>query len=67
MLKGNSLSPLGAKKKDVGAALQMLIRTLRSEDSDGRENVAEKVNSLSSNLHCDYSKSLTLSNVGGPS
>ena len=33
---------------------------LRSEDSDGRGNVAEKVNSRSLNLHPDYSKSLTL-------
>ena len=38
-----------------------------SEDSDGSENVAEKVNSRSFNLHHDYSKSLTLSNVGEPS
>ena len=37
---------------------------LRSEDSDGGGNVAEKVNSRSFNLHLDYSKSLTLSNVG---
>ena len=43
------------------------IGTLRSEDGDGRENVAEKVNSRSFNLHRDYSKSLTLSNVGEPS
>ena len=41
--------------------------TLRSEDSDGSENVAKKVNSRSFNLHHDYSKSLTLSNVGEPS
>ena len=40
------------------------IETLRSENGDGRENVAEKVNSRSFNLHRDYSKSLTLSNVG---
>ena len=33
------------------------IGTLRSEDGDGRENVAEKVNSRSFNLHHDYSKS----------
>ena len=39
------------------------IGTLRSEDSDGREKVAEKVNSRSFNLHRDYSKSLTFSNV----
>ena len=43
------------------------IGTLRSEDGDGGENVAEKVNSRSFNLHSDYSKSLTLSNVGEPS
>ena len=45
----------------------MTIGTLRSEDGDGRENVAERVNSRSFNLHRDYSKSLTLSNVGEPS
>ena len=28
----------------------LIIRTLRSEDGDGSENVAEKVNSRSSNL-----------------
>ena len=44
-----------------------LIGTLRSEDGDGRENVAEKVNSCFFNLHRDYSKSLTSSNVGEPS
>ena len=44
-----------------------LTRTLRSEDGDGRENVAEKVNSRPFNLRRDYSKSLTLSNVGEPS
>ena len=43
------------------------IGSLRSEDGDGRESVAEKVNSRSFNLHRDYSKSLTLSNVGEPS
>ena len=43
------------------------LGTLRSEDGDGSENVAEKVNSLSFNLYRDYSKSLTLSNVGEPS
>ena len=43
------------------------IGTLRSEDGDGGQNVAEKVNSRSFNLHSDYSKSLTLSNVGEPS
>ena len=44
-----------------------IIGTLRSEEGDGSENVAEKVNSRFFNLHCDYSKSLTLSNVGEPS
>ena len=43
------------------------LGTLRSEDGDGRESVAKKVNSRSFNLHRDYSKSLTLSNVGEPS
>ena len=43
------------------------VGTLRSEDSDGSDSVAEKVNSRSFNLHHDYSKSLTLSNVGEPS
>ena len=43
------------------------IGTLRSEVGDGRKTVAEKVNSRSFNLHRDYSKSLTLSNVGEPS
>ena len=41
--------------------------TLRSEDGDGSENVAEKVNSRSFNLHSDYFKLLTLSNVDEPS
>ena len=45
----------------------LIIGTLRSEDGDGSENVAEKVNSLSFNLYRDYSKSLTLSNVDEPS
>ena len=46
----------------------MLLGNLRFEDGDGRENVAEKVNSRFLNLHRDYSiKSLTLSNVGEPS
>ena len=44
-----------------------LVGTLRSEDGDGRENVAEKVNSCSFILHRDYSKSLTFSSVGEPS
>ena len=43
------------------------LETLRSEDGDGSENVSEKVNSRSFNLHSDYSKSLTLSNVDEPS
>ena len=43
------------------------VGTLRSEDGDGRQNVAEKVNSRSFNLHRNYPKSLTLSNVGEPS
>ena len=43
--------------------VRSLLATLRSEDGDGSENVAEKVNSRSFNLHRDYSKSLTLSNV----
>ena len=43
------------------------LGTLRSEDGYGTENVAEKVNSRSFNLQRDYSKSLTLSNVGEPS
>ena len=47
----------------VGSA----IGTLRSEDGDGSENVAEKVNSRSVNVHRDYSKSLTLSDVSEPS
>ena len=45
----------------------VLLGTLRSEDGDGRKNFAEKVNPRSFNLHRDYSKSLTLSNVGEPS
>ena len=57
MFRGLSLSTVDLKSK---------LGTLRSED-DGRENVAEKVNSRSFNLHRDYSKSLTLSNVGEPS
>ena len=47
--------------------LSSLIGTLRSKDVDGSENIPEKVNSWSFNLHRDYSKSLTLSNVGEPS
>ena len=47
-LRGLSLGPPGS-----------LLGSLRSEDGDGSENVAEKVNSRSLNLHRDYSKSLT--------
>ena len=47
--------------------LNSLLGTLRCEDGNGRENVAEKVNSPSFNLHRDYFKSLTLWNVGEPS
>ena len=47
--------------------LTAAVGTLRSEDGDGRKNFAEKVNPRSFNLHRDYSKSLTLSNVGEPS
>ena len=43
------------------------VGSSRSEDGNGRENVAEKVNSRSFNLHRDYSKSLTFSNIGEPS
>ena len=49
------------------APFLQLLGTLRSEDGDGRKNFAEKVNPRSFNLHRDYSKSLTLSNVGEPS
>ena len=35
------------------ATASVIIGTLRSEDGDGRENVAEKVNSRSFNLHRD--------------
>ena len=47
----------------LDSVVLQLLGTLRSEDGDGGENVAEKVNSRSFNLHSDYSKSLTLSNV----
>ena len=50
--------------KFLGKSLQLTVWTLRSEDEDGSENVAEKVNSRSFNLHRDYAKSLALSNVG---
>ena len=55
------------KEGDNAQRSSLLLGTLRSEDGDGRESVAEKVNSRSFNLHRDYSKSLTLSNVGEPS
>ena len=48
-------------------SLSLLLGTLRYEDGDGRQNVAEKVNSRSFNLHRDYFKLLTLSNVDEPS
>ena len=54
-------------KERKGRRRQITLGTLRSEDGDGGENVAEKVSSSSFNLHGDYSKSLTLSNVGEPS
>ena len=49
--------------------LLVILGTLRSEDGDGRESIAEKVNSRSFNLHRDSlrTKSLPLSNVGEPS
>ena len=52
----------GKQQKCGGAGVGKTIGigTLRSEDGDGRENVAEKVNSCSFNLHRDYSKLLTL-------
>ena len=37
---------------------------LKTEDGDGSAIVAVKVNSSSFNIHRDYSRSLTLSNVG---
>ena len=66
------MSPLGEQNKDIDAASHTLLPevklgTSRSEDGDGRENVAEKVNSLPFNLHRGYSKALTLSNVAEPS
>ena len=48
----------------LAALAAIILGTLRSEDGDGRENVAEKVNSRSFKLHRGHSKSLTLSNVG---
>ena len=40
------------------------LGSLRSEDDGGRENVAEEMNSRSFNLYRNYSRSLTLSNIG---
>ena len=51
----------------VPRVMEEILGTLRSEDGYGRENVAEKVNSYSLNLHRDYSNSLAFSNVGEPS
>ena len=51
----------------VTRVMEEILGTLRSEDGYGRENVAEKVNSCSFNLHRDYSNSLAFSNVGEPS
>ena len=48
----------------LSIVLNTSLGTLRSGVGDGSENVAEKGNLRSFNLHCDYSKSLTLSNVG---
>ena len=42
----------------------LLIRILRSEDGEGSENIAYKVNSRLFNLHRDSSSSITLSSVG---
>ena len=42
------------------------VGTLRSEDGDGSENVAEKGNSRFFNCRHDYSKFLTLSNEVNP-
>ena len=50
-------------KQAIVAVVGSAIGTLRSEDGDGSENVAKKVNSRSFNLHRDYSKSLTLSHA----
>ena len=57
---------LSASKGDCTVHF-LKIGTLSSEDGDGSENITEKVNLRSFNLYCDYSKSLTLSNVGEPS
>ena len=39
----------------VNKAPILILGTLRSEDGEGSENVAENVNSRSFNLHRDYS------------
>ena len=57
------VSSVGAARMVSSIRSQETIGTLRSADGDGRESVAEKVNSPSFNLHRDYSKLLTLSNV----
>ena len=68
VIKGSSESLMFSQTLGAdGIYIRHLIGTLRSEDGDGRENVAEKANSRSFNLHRNYSKSLTLSNVGEPS
>ena len=62
-----------AKKEDTrdgqpgSKGKTQFCKETNTEDGDGGENVTEKVNSRSFNLHSDYSKSLTLSNVGEPS
>ena len=55
------------KEEERSVLISVTLGTLSFEDGDGGENVAEKVNSRSFNLDRDYSKSLTLSNVGEPS
>ena len=42
------------------------LGTSRYKDGDGRQNITEKVNLHSFNLHRNYFKSLTLSNVDEP-
>ena len=49
----NSLFKWGFHCRCRRGCLSSLIGTLRSEDGDGRENVAEKVNSRSFNIHCN--------------
>ena len=68
--RGNSLIRGCAAVQSIVFVLSVLnkiLGTLRFEDGNGGENVAEKVNSRSFNLHSDYSKSPTLANVGEPS